>query len=71
MSVDIPEGWTSRLGVVAGTRVYSSDRYPGWSVYDVGQGGVVTVYHDGDTHDVVSTVEQAIGLVEIAAQANG
>jgi hypothetical protein len=64
---DIPDGWTRRPSLSAGSYQYSSDRYPGWKVYDVGQGGAVTIYRNGDFQEVVSTVEQAIGLVETAA----
>lgn len=61
---DIPEGWVQTPGLTAGAHYYRSDRYPGWKVYDVARGGAVTIYRDGESVHMASSVEHAIGWVE-------
>lgn len=42
--------WTAEPGLTAGSHrwTYTHPQFEGWSIYDAGQGGEITVYHHGD-----------------------
>lgn len=65
---NVSEAWIGRSGLTSGSRTYTNEWFSGWEVYDAGQGGVITVYHQGDSVDTQPTLAEAFAVVEGSGQ---